>query len=260
MSKNSNIAWTDHSWNPVTGCTQVSPGCDNCYALRIAERFRGGKAWPDGFGVTLRPHRLDEPLRWREPARIFVNSMSDLFHRDIPDEYLRQVWDVMLRADHHQYQVLTKRAHRMAHKVRTLGLELEPHIWLGVSAENQAMADNRIPPLLELPAAIRWVSCEPLLGSVDLSRYIDRLQWAVAGGESGSGRRPMEYEWARDLRDQCEAAGVEFFYKQGNSFRPGGDDELDGRVYQQMPGRFTGNGTLGLSRFRRTDRDGKVKK
>ena len=113
MSKNSGIAWTTHTWNPVTGCTQVSPGCDNCYALAIAERFRGGKAWPRGFDLTLRPHRLDEPLRWRKPAYVFVNSMSDLFHKDIPDDYLRQVWDVMLRADQHTYQVLTKRAHRM---------------------------------------------------------------------------------------------------------------------------------------------------
>ena len=175
----------------MTGCTQVSAGCDNCYAMRIAERFRGGKAWPDGFDLTLRPHRLDEPLRWREPARVFVNSMSDLFHRDIPDDYLRQVWDVMLRADHHTYQVLTKRAHPMVHKIRTLDLPTPPHIWLGVSAENQQMADNsRIPPLLELPAAVRWVSAEPLLGPIDPGRYIDRLQWLVVGGEIGPGRRP----------------------------------------------------------------------
>ena len=245
MSKNSNISWTTHTWNPVTGCTQVSSGCDNCYALRIAERFRGGKAWPNGFDVTLRPHRLDEPLRWREPARIFVNSMSDLFHRDIPDDYLRQVWEVMLRADHHTYQVLTKRAHRMLRKIRSLELPTPEHIWLGVSTENQLMADNRIPPLLELPNVVRWVSCEPLLGPVDLGRYLNGLDWAVVGGESGSGRRPMEYQWARDLRDQCEAAGVAFFYKQGNAHRPGEDVQLDGRVYQQMPGRFTANGTLG---------------
>ena len=181
----------------MTGCTQVSAGCDNCYAMRIAERFRGGKAWPDGFDLTLRPHRLDELLRWREPARIFVNSMSDLFHRDIPDDHLRQVWDVMLRADHHTYQVLTKRAHRMAHKIWTLSLPLPPHIWLGVSAENQQMADSRIPSLLEPPAAVRWVSAEPLLGQIDLGRYIDRLQWLVVSGESGPGRRSMDYQWAQ---------------------------------------------------------------
>ena len=219
----------------MTGCTQVSAGCDNCYAMRIAERFRGGKAWPDGFDLTLRPHRLDEPLRWREPARVFVNSMSDLFHRDIPDDYLRQVWDVMLRADRHTYQVLTKRGHRMVHKVRTLDLSTPPHIWLGVSAENQQMADSRIPSLLELPAAVRWVSAEPLLGPIDLGRYIDCLQWLVVGGESGPSRRPMDYQWARDLRDQCEAAGLAFFYKQGNALRPGEDVQLDGRVHREMP-------------------------
>ena len=204
--------------------------------MRIAERFRGGRAWPDGFDLTLRPHRLDEPLRWREPARVFVNSMSDLFHRDIPDDYLRQVWDVMLRADHHTYQVLTKRAHRMVHKIRTLDLPTPPHIWLGVSAENQQMADNsRIPPVLELPATTRWVSAEPLLGPLDLGEYIDRLQWLVVGGESGPGRRPMDYQWARDPRDQCEAAGLAFFYKQGNALPPGEDAQLDGRVCQEMP-------------------------
>ena len=237
MSKNSGIAWTTHTWNPVTGCTQVSPGCDNCYALAIAERFRGGKAWPNGFDVTLRPHRLDEPLRWRDPAYVFVNSMSDLFHKNIPDDYLRQVWDVMLRADQHTYQVLTKRAHRMVHKIRTLSLPLPDHIWLGVSAEDQRMADSRIPPLLELPAAVRWVSAEPLLRPVDLGEYIEGLDWVVVGGESGPGRRPMDYAWARSLRDQCRDSGVPFFYKQGNALRPGQDDELDGRIHQEMPGR-----------------------
>ena len=187
------------------------------------------------FVKRVLPNRLDEPLRWREPARIFVNSMSDLFHRDIPDDYLRQVWDVMLRADHHTYQVLTKRAHRMLHKIRTLDLPTPPHVWLGVSAENQQMADSRIPPLLELPAAVRWVSAEPLLGPLDLGEYIDRLQWLVVGGESGPGRRPMDYRWARHLRHQCEAADVAFFYKQGNALRPGEDVQLDGQVYQQMP-------------------------
>ena len=213
----------------------MSPGCDNCYALRIAERFRGGKAWPNGFDVTLRPHRLNEPLRWREPAYVFVNSMSDLFHREIPDDYLRQVWKVMLQADHHTYQVLTKRAHRMAYKIRTLSLPLPDHIWLGVSAEDQRMSDSRIRCLLGIPAAVRWVSAEPLMGPVDLGRHLDGLDWIVVGGESGPGRRRMDYAWARSLRDQCTGAGVPFFYKQGNAHRAGGDDELDGRVHQDMP-------------------------
>ena len=172
--------------------------------------------------------------------------MSDLFHRDIPDDYLRQVWDLMLRADHHTYQALTKRAHRMVHKVRTLQLPTPPHIWLGVSEENQQMADSRIPPLLGLPAAVRWVSAEPLLGPIDLERYIDRLQWVVVGGESGPGRRPMEYQWARDFRDQCKNAGLAFFYKQGNGLRPGEDAQLDGHVHQQMPDRVAANGTHSL--------------
>ena len=212
----------------------MSPGCDNCYALCIAERFRGGSSWPQGFDVTLRPRRLDEPLRWREPAYLFVNSMSDLFHKNIPDDYLRQVWDVMLQADHHTYQVLTKRAHWMAYKIRTLSLPLPAHIWLGVSAEDQRMADSRISCLLELPAAVRWVSAEPLLGPIDLFGFIEKVDWVVVVGESGSGRRQMDYDWARSLRDQCIGAGVPFFYKQGNAHRPGGDDELDGRVHQEM--------------------------
>ena len=240
MSKNSGIAWTTHTWNPVTGCTQVSPGCDHCYALAIAERFRGGKAWPNGFDVTLRPHRLDEPLRWRDPAYVFVNSMSDLFHKNIPDDYLRQVWDVMLRADQHTYQVLTKRAHRMVHKIQTLSLPVPAHIWLGVSAEDQRMADSRIMCLLGVPASVHWVSVEPLLGPVDLRHYLEGLDWVVAGGESGPGRRPMDYAWARSLRDQCRDFGVPFFYKQGNALRPGQDDELDGRIHQELPGRQGG--------------------
>ena len=235
MSKNSGIACTTHTWNPVTGCTQMSPGCDNCYALRIAERFCGGKAWPNGFDVTLRPHRLDEPLRWREPVHVFVNSMSDLFHREIPDDYLCQVREVILRADQHTFQVLTKRVHRMAYKIRTLSLPLPDHIWLGVSAEDQRMSDSRIRCLLGIPAAVRWGSAEPLLGPVDLDRYLDGLDWVVVGGESGPGRRRMDYAWARSMRDQCTGAGVPFFYKQGNAHRAGGDDELDGRVHQEMP-------------------------
>ena len=235
MSEHTAISWTTHTWNPVVGCTQVSPGCDNCYAMQIAERFRGAVGYPNGFDVTLKPHRLNEPVKWREPARIFVNSMSDLFHREIPDDYLVAVWDTMIRANHHTYQILTKRAHRMAHKIRTLSLPLPDHIWLGVSAEDQRMADSRIPPLLELPAAVRWVSAEPLLGPVDLGEYIDDLQWVVVGGESGAGRRPMDYQWARNLCDQCEGSGVAFFHKQGNGRRPGSDVLLDGQLYQEFP-------------------------
>ena len=190
MSKNSGIACTTHTWNPVTDCTQVSPGCDNCYALRIAERFCGGKAWPNGFDVTLRPHRLDEPLRWREPVHVFVNSMSDLFHREIPDDYLCQVREVILRADQHTFQVLTKRVHRMAYKIRTLSLPLPDHIWLGVSAEDQRMSDSRIRCLLGIPAAVRWGSAEPLLGPVDLDRLPRWAGLGCGGGRERPGSAP----------------------------------------------------------------------
>ena len=242
MADNSKIAWTQSTWNPVTGCTEISPGCDNCYAKTLAEKRRGTPAFPVGFDLQLRPHKLDDPLKWREPRMIFVNSMSDLFHRGIPDEYLMRVWDRMVRADRHTFQVLTKRAHRMEHKIRTLELPTPPHIWLGVSAENQAMADSRIPALLRIPAPVRFVSAEPLLGPLDLTRYMWLasvsplgIHWCIVGGESGPGRRPMEYGWVRDLRDQCLLHDVAFFFKQGNGFRPGEDRQLDGRTWDEFP-------------------------
>lgn len=162
------IGWTDETWNFVSGCTKVSAGCDNCYAEELAERYRGSPAYPNGFDVTLRLHKLDAPLRWKRPRMIFVNSMSDIFHKDIPDEVLKDGWDVMEQADHHIYQVLTKRPHRMVKKVQELGLGLPPHIWLGVSAENQEMYDSRVAALAALPSSIRFISAEPLLGPLDL--------------------------------------------------------------------------------------------
>ena len=235
--KASRIRWTTHTWNPVTGCTEVSPGCDNCYAKRIAEPKRGHPSFPNGFDVTLRPHKMNTPISWKEPAMVFVNSMSDLFHRSIPDAYLRQVWTTMLTADRHVYQVLTKRPHRMVHLIETLHLPTPPHIWLGTSVESQAMADSRIPALLATPAPIRFVSAEPLLGPVDLGPWIADLQWIIVGGESGPGRRAMDYEWARAIRDVCAGAGVPFFYKQGNHALPDRDVDLDGRTHEQFPGR-----------------------
>ena len=400
------ISWTEYSWNPVSGCTEVSPGCDNCYARVQAERYRGGKAFPNGFDITLRPHKLREPEKWH-PSRIFVNSMSDLFHRDIPDEFLYQIWQTMLDVDKHIYQVLTKRPHRMAHKIETLGLETASHIYLGTSTENQEFFDNRIPVLLSIGGkSPKWVSCEPLLGPIDLSPYLkgsynpinggestqggsglpvcsckdnsnrqsrermertpqsrerhgqistgsdnaersspsrigssssmatllgsnsrqssdqsyqrrwegqspgefgadnrvdeystrckdirqgeDRestrrgeprkqtiqitgernttptisgretcndcgglrgeisndlknrsqrtLDWCVVGGESGAGRRLMDYDWARLIRDQCVASDTAFYYKQGNNFKPGMDNFLNGRTWEQHPG------------------------
>ena len=181
------ISWTTHTWNPVSGCSEVSPGCDNCYARTRSERFRGTKAFPNGFDVTLRRHKLKDPLSWQDPARIFVNSMSDLWHREIPDEFIRAVWETMLEADHHVYQVLTKRPDRMEYKIDELELELAPHIWLGVSVENQKFADARVPVLLRVGAEVRFVSAEPLLGPVDLRPWLHAMNWVIVGGESGAG-------------------------------------------------------------------------
>ena len=243
MAVDSKIEWTDSTWNPVTGCTQISPGCDNCYAKAIAERFRGGTGWPVGFDVQLRPNRLRDPLKWKEPRRIFVNSMSDLFHRGIPPSYLGQVFDVMLEADQHTYQILTKRPHRMAWELneRYRG-PLPQHIWLGTSVENQEFADNRIPALLECDAPVKFLSCEPLLGPLDLTPWLDQLQWVITGGESGANRAYADPDWFRSIRDQCLEAGVPYFHKQGNHQFPGRDRELDGRTWDEMPGRETVNG------------------
>ena len=180
MADKSKISWTDSSWNPVTGCERVSPGCDNCYAFTFAERMRGATGWPVGFDLQLRPKALYAPFRWKAPRRIFVNSMSDLFWHAIPEPYLRDVWQVMLQADQHIYQVLTKRPHLARQKIERLGLKLAPHIWLGVSVERQRFADHRIPELLRIAELaedprriVLFLSCEPLLGPLDLMPYID---------------------------------------------------------------------------------------
>lgn len=233
--KDTTIEWTTHTWNPVTGCTRVSPGCDNCYAEAIALRFAGGAGFPRGFDVTLKPHKLREPLRWREPSLVFVNSMSDLFHREIPVDYLGQIWSMMLGADQHIYQVLTKRPHRAAELIRRMSLPLPPHIWLGVSVENQRFAENRIPALLSIPAQVRWLSCEPLLGDLDLREWLPSLDWVVDGGESGSGRRPADESWFRSIREQCRSVAVPYFHKQGNAHISGRDRELDGRTWDEYP-------------------------
>jgi len=229
MSDGSKIEWTEASWNPVSGCTKVSPGCDHCYAETFAERWRGtpGHHFENGFDVTLRPERLEQPLRWKRPRRIFVNSMSDLFHEAVPTAFIGAVFDVMRRTPQHTYQILTKRHARMRSLARSAafgeGWPL-PNVWLGVSVEDQKWADIRIPALLDTPAAVRFISAEPLLGPVSLWHLIDakgsgvedprELDWIIAGGESGPGARPCDLGWLRALRDQCEWAGVPFFCKQ----------------------------------------------
>jgi len=285
MSDGSPIEWTEATWNPTTGCDRVSPGCDNCYALTLAKRLKGmgsrkyqrdgdPRTSGPGFGLSVHSDVLGQPMRWREPRRIFVNSMSDLFHDQVPDRFIADVFAVMSIASQHTYQVLTKRHARMRSLLNSVRFwvsvndarvvrgfpalpwvaagELEPlpGVWLGVSVEDQKWADIRIPALLDTPAAVRWISAEPLLGPVDLTRIAtprtgqpemvydvltprygvpDRWQapmsrgisWVVAGGESGPGARPMHPDWARGLRDQCTSASVPFFFKQwGNWVAP----------------------------------------
>ena len=238
MADKSGIEWTDATWNPVTGCTKVSPGCDHCYAETFAERWRGtpGHAYEQGFDLTLRPTRLDQPIRWQRPRRIFVNSMSDLFHKDIPSEYIGQVFDTMEQADWHIYQVLTKRSSLMRRFVqqRYADRKVPSHIWLGVSVEGPAQL-SRVRHLQDTPATCRFLSCEPLLaclGPMDLSG----IHWVIVGGESGSGHRPMDPDWARSIRDQCIATHVPFFFKQwGGPTAKAGGKVLDGRSWCEYP-------------------------
>ena len=286
------IEWTNKTWNPATGCTKVSAGCDHCYAETFAERFRGGPAFPNGFDVQLRKHKLTEPLRWRKPSKVFVNSMSDLLHDSIPDEYIAKVFAIMALADRHTFQVLTKRHARMRSllgrrdfidsvesacerfdcvddwvydaQMRVQAWPL-PNVWLGVSTEGQRWADIRIPALLDTPAAVRFISAEPLLGPIslrhmdidrgdmyqidaltgrntDMARPCDdvaRLDWVIVGGESGHGARPMHPDWVRGLRDQCTDASVPFFFKQWGAWTSAAGRPIDGDMW------VTGEGLQG---------------
>ncbi len=248
MSDRSAIEWTDATWNPASGCTKVSPGCQHCYAERFAERFRGvpGHPYEQGFDLTMWPDRLALPLQWRKPRRIFVNSMSDLFHKDIPDDFIRQVFDVMVRADWHVFQVLTKRSSRLA----ALGPSLPwpPHIWIGVSIETDRYTD-RAGDLRAVPAALRFVSAEPLLGPLP-SLNLDGIHWLITGGESGPHHRPCDPDWVRDLRDRCVASGVAFFHKQwGGATHSAGGRMLDGRTWDQVPEFPSGDGQMQLQYF-----------
>lgn len=278
MSDNSRIEWTDATWNPTTGCTKVSPGCDHCYAEGVFNRFNGVGAFDT---VQLRPERLGQPLRWRKPRRVFVNSMSDLFHEDVPDVYIAQVFAVMATAYQHTFQILTKRHGRMRSLLnsdrfvelfdreycaipdwadRWPDPDYSPgndhlsggplrNVWLGVSVEDQKWAEVRIPALIATPAAVRFLSCEPLLGPMTLSwlyrvagtasqvfplsHVAHGIQWVIVGGESGAGARAMAGEWPRTLRDECTEAGVAFFFKQW-----GAHDEAGNRVGRHAAGRL----------------------
>lgn len=261
MSK-SKIEWTDATWNPITGCTKLSEGCRNCYAERMSKRLAGRCGYPKDkpFSVTLHPEKLEDPLKWKKPRKIFVNSMSDLFHDDVPDGILCQVFNIMALTQQHTYLILTKRPERMkkflAEEAFLTCINCKgsgcdqcdntgyqswvnrpyPNVWLGVSVENQAAADERIPLLLQAPVAVRFISAEPLLGPVNLTNLdqgwqtnaltgkqsdmgrpwydTGNLDWVIVGGESGPGARPMHPDWVRSLRDQCQAAGTKFFFKQ----------------------------------------------
>lgn len=254
MAAKSHIEWTDSTWNPVTGCEVVSPGCKNCYAKVFAERWRNipGHPYEQGFDLRLWPERLDLPLRWKEPRRIFVNSMSDLFHESIPDEFISQVFQTMIRAEQHVFQVLTKRSERMRDWTCTNFRSpnrssdkpiLPKNIWLGVSVENQTFT-RRIPDLLQAPARVRFLSIEPMIGPIHLSSASLRgIHWIIVGGESGPNARPMKQEWVKAIQLQCEHGGVPFFFKQWGTYDREGNRvgkkragrKLEGRTWNDMP-------------------------
>ena len=256
MPDGSAIEWTDATWNPTTGCTRVSAGCDHCYAERLSHRLLSGtyrsklpvvntkENRADPFAVRIWPERLAVPAEWRTPRRIFVNSMSDLFHRDIPELFVRQCFEVMLDVDRHVYQILTKRPARAVKFVRERHADLFPggslpgHVWIGTSVEDQGV-DYRVRHLLGIPAAVRFLSCEPLIGPLDLGPFLrqrNALHWVIVGGESGPGARALDPAWARRIRDQCSRAGVPFFFKQWGGLTPkAGGRELDGETWDEYP-------------------------
>jgi len=241
MSDNSKIEWTDATWNPVRGCTKISPGCKHCYAETFAERFRGVPAHPyeQGFDLRLIPEKLTEPLLWKKPKTVFVNSMSDLFQEDVPDEYIQAVVQVMELADWHTYQVLTKRADRMSDLLQSklASAAKKPHIWWGVSVEDKRYGVPRIEHLRAAPARVRFLSIEPLLEDVG-TLNLSQIHWVIVGGESGPGARKMQPEWVSSLREQCERAKVKFFFKQwGGVQKSKAGRLLDGTTYDDLPAR-----------------------
>ena len=243
MADHTSIEWTETTWNPTTGCDQTSPGCDNCYAMALAKRLRAmgqpkyqndgdPRTSGPGFKLTIHEDTLSAPYAWKQPRLIFVNSMSDLFHPDVPIDFIRSVFEVMSDTPQHTYQVLTKRSKRLASVGRKLSWP--SNVWMGVSVETDRYA-FRLDHLRSVDAAVRFVSAEPLLGPLT-NLNLDGIDWLIAGGESGAGARPMDEAWVRDLRDQCAAADVAFFFKQWGGRTPkAGGRELDGTHYDEMP-------------------------
>lgn len=247
MVNKSKIEWTDSTWNPVTGCTKVSPGCKHCYAETFAERWRGvpGHPYEQGFDLKLWPARVKLPLAWKEPRMIFVNSMSDMFHKDISDDFIKSVFDVMIEATQHTFQLLTKRPERMKSWVRSYygKKKLPGHIWLGVSVENQDYV-KRLFDLQKTPAKVRFLSVEPLLSEIIFKKYHLRgIHWVIVGGESGPKARPMNGDWVRNIQKQCYKYDVAFFFKQWGTFNEEGERVgkknagriLDGKTWNELP-------------------------
>jgi len=247
MTTATTIEWTEQTWNPTTGCTKVSPGCENCYAEVMANRLEamGVNGYENGFKLSILPERLGEPLKRRKPTTYFVNSMSDLFHNEVPFEFLNQVFDVIRRTPHHTYQILTKRAARMRVYFVDSKRTVPPNVWLGVSVENRKYGIPRVDELRKIDAKVRFLSVEPLLeelGQIDLSG----IHWVIVGGESGPKARPMKYEWVDSLQHQCEQRNVAFFFKQWGGWgadgkkrsKKGNGRVFAGRTWDQMPTPF----------------------
>jgi len=234
MGTKSSIEWTESTWNPLTGCTKISPGCKNCYAERMARRLQamGLEKYRNSFQLTLHPESLSEPLQWKKPQMIFVNSMSDLFHKDVPADYIQQVFSVMRQAHWHAFQVLTKRAERLLEL--DLQIEWPENVWMGVSVENQDYT-YRIDLLRKSHAHVKFLSLEPLLGPLS-QLNLDGIDWVIVGGESGPKSRPVRREWVTEIRDQCQRAGVPFFFKQwGGTRKKKNGRSLDGRTWDEWP-------------------------
>ncbi len=235
MATNSAIEWTETTWNPVTGCTKISSGCLNCYAQRMAKRLKamGQRNYVNGFKVSLHPRMIEQPLRWRRPRAVFVNSMSDLFHEDIPESFVQDVFDVMQRAHWHRFQILTKRADSLVQLAPRL--KWPSNVWMGVTVESEEYID-RIDDLRLVGAAVRFLSLEPLLSAMP-NMDLTGIDWVIVGGESGPGSRPMLPEWVRDIRDQCQQSNTAFFFKQwGGTNKKKAGRMLDGKIHSEMPG------------------------